>query len=93
MRGAARRFAAFYGSRPGHLMTMLTGFALLGYLLVTFRPAALWNPGAWWQSIAVWLAAVGIWRWGKVEARWETAAAQHRLQRGQLPDRAAAGLD
>ncbi|MDT5146822.1 MAG: hypothetical protein QOC58_1467 [Mycobacterium sp.] len=60
MRGATTRFTAFYGSRPGHLLTMLTGFALLGYLLVTFRPAALWNPGSWWQSIAVWLAAAVI---------------------------------
>lgn len=54
------RFAALYGSRPLHLLTMLSGFALLGYLLVTFTPATLWNPGTWWQSIAVWLAAAVI---------------------------------
>lgn len=54
------RFAAIYGSRPLHLLTMLSGFALLGYLLATFKPATLWNPGTWWQSIAVWLAAAVI---------------------------------
>lgn len=56
----ARRFAAIYGSRPLHLLTMLSGFALLGYVLATFKPATLWNPGTWWQSIAVWLAAAVI---------------------------------
>ncbi len=54
------RFAAFYGSRPLHLLTMLSGFALLGYVLATFKPATLWNSGVWWQSIAVWLAAAVI---------------------------------
>jgi hypothetical protein len=47
----------FYGSHPLHLLTMTAGFALAGYVLLTFRPATLWNPQAWWQSIAVWLAA------------------------------------
>ncbi len=60
MRAAARRFAALYGSHPLHLLTMLAGFALLGYLVATFRPAALWNPDTWWQSVAVWLAAAVI---------------------------------
>jgi len=56
----ARRFTAHYGSHPLHLLTMLSGFALLGYALATFKPATLWNPGAWWQSIAVWLGAAVI---------------------------------
>jgi hypothetical protein len=56
----ARRFGAIYGSGPLHLLTMLSGFALLGYVLATFKPATLWNSGAWWQSIAVWLAAAVI---------------------------------
>lgn len=60
MRAVSGRFSAVYGSRPLHLLTMVSGFALLGYLLVTFTPAALWNPGTWWQSIAVWLAAAVI---------------------------------
>jgi hypothetical protein len=54
------RFRKFYGSHPLHLLTMAAGFALTGYVLVTFNPATLWNPNAWWQSIAVWLAAAII---------------------------------
>ncbi len=54
------RFSASYGSHPLHLLTMVSGFALLGYILATFKPATLWNPGTWWQSIAVWLAAAVI---------------------------------
>jgi hypothetical protein len=60
MAGGLRRFTAFYGAHPAHLLTMLAGFALLGYLLVTFTPAVLWNPDTWWQSIAVWLAAAVV---------------------------------
>ena len=55
-----RRFTAIYGSNPLHLLTMVSGFALLGYVLVTFTPAILWNPDSWWQSIAVWFAAAVI---------------------------------
>ncbi|MEZ0351499.1 hypothetical protein [Mycobacterium sp. pR1184] len=54
------RFATIYGSRPLHLLTMLSGFALLGYILVVFKPATLWNSGSWWQSIAVWFAAAVV---------------------------------
>ncbi|HET7072783.1 MAG TPA: hypothetical protein VFI55_01705 [Mycobacterium sp.] len=57
MPGLVTRFRACYGSHPLHLLTMLSGFALLGAVLTIFKPATLWNPGAWWQSIAVWLAA------------------------------------
>ncbi len=39
---------------------MVSGFALLGYILATFKPATLWNPGSWWQSIAVWFAAAVV---------------------------------
>ncbi len=60
MSGISTRFSAIYGSRPLHLLTMLSGFALLGYILATFNPATLWNSGTWWQSIAVWLAAAVI---------------------------------
>ena len=56
----AARFRAIYGSHPLHLLTMLSGFALMGYVLATFKPATLWNPGTWWQSIVVWLAAAVI---------------------------------
>ncbi len=51
------RFAKHYGTHPLHLLTMVSGFAVLGYILATFKPATLWNPHTWWQSIAVWFAA------------------------------------
>jgi len=54
------RIRKLYGSHPLHLLTMAAGFALVGYILVTFKLAMLWNPQAWWQSIAVWLAAAVI---------------------------------
>jgi hypothetical protein len=54
------RFRRFYGSHPLHLLTMVAGFSLAGYILFTFNPKALWNPHAWWQSIAVWLVAAVI---------------------------------
>ena len=54
------RFSAIYGSHPLHLLTMVSGFGLLGYILATFKPATLWNPGTWWQSIAVWFAAAVV---------------------------------
>src|SRR3979409_2475798 len=47
------RFTAVYGSHPLHLLTMVSGFALLGYILATFKPATLWNPGSWRQALAV----------------------------------------
>jgi hypothetical protein len=54
------RFSVVYGSHPLHLLTMVSGFALLGYIVATFTPATLWNPGSWWQSIAVWFAAAVV---------------------------------
>ncbi|MGE2816854.1 hypothetical protein ACQI5H_17180 [Mycobacterium heidelbergense] len=54
------RFSAIYGSHPLHLLTMVSGFALLGYIVITFKPATLWNAGTWWQSIAVWFAAAVV---------------------------------
>ncbi|MDT5137430.1 MAG: hypothetical protein QOD58_1692 [Mycobacterium sp.] len=53
-------FTRYYGAHPLHLLTMVAGFALLGYVLVALTPAALWNPGNWWQSIAVWFAVAVI---------------------------------
>ena len=60
MTSRPRIFVRYYGAHPLHLLTMMAGFALLGYLLFTFTPATLWNPGSWWQSIAVWFAAAVI---------------------------------
>ena len=54
------RYRGFYGAHPLHLLTMLTGFALLGYVVATVTPKALWNPHIWWQSIAVWFAVAII---------------------------------
>jgi hypothetical protein len=60
MRGLLTRYRDFYGSHPLHLLTMLAGFALLGYIIATVKPVTLWNPQVWWQSIAVWFAAAII---------------------------------
>lgn len=57
---ALARFRAAYGSHPLHLLTLVAGFALFGYVLVTITPAALWNPRTWWQSILVWFAVAII---------------------------------
>jgi hypothetical protein len=54
------RYRAFYGARPLHLLAMLAGFAVLGYVVTTITPKALWNPHVWWQSIAVWFAVAII---------------------------------
>ena len=60
MRPALDRFRTVYGSNPLHLLTLIVGFALLGYVLATVRPMTLWNPSTWWQSILVWFAAAII---------------------------------
>jgi hypothetical protein len=57
MRTALDRFRAVYGSNPLHLLTLIAGFALFGYILATIKPSTLWNPNTWWQSILVWFAA------------------------------------
>lgn len=57
MRSARARFVRLYGSHPLHLLTLIAGFALFGYVVATMGPAALWNPHVWWQSIIVWFAA------------------------------------
>ncbi|MEO3758605.1 hypothetical protein ABGB19_10030 [Mycobacterium sp. B14F4] len=60
MRSAVARFRAAYGSHPLHLLTLVAGFALFGYVLATATPAALWNQRTWWQSILVWFAVAII---------------------------------
>ncbi len=57
MRTALDRFRTVYGSNPLHLLTLIAGFALFGYVLATVKPVTLWNPDTWWQSILVWFAA------------------------------------
>ena len=60
MRALLSKYRDFYGTHPLHLLTMLAGFALLGYVIATIKPQTLWNPQVWWQSIAVWFAAAII---------------------------------
>ncbi len=60
MRAAGARFHTVYGSHPLHLLTLIAGFALFGYVLATIKPPTLWNPNTWWQSIIVWFAAAII---------------------------------
>lgn len=60
MRDALAGFARLYGSRPLHLLTLIAGFALFGYVLATVNPVTLWNPQVWWQSIVVWFAVAII---------------------------------
>lgn len=43
-----------------HLVLMLGGFALLGYVLATVGVQTLWNPRVWWQSILVWFLVAVI---------------------------------
>ena len=54
------RFRRIYGSHPLHLLTLIAGFALFGYVVAIIKPTALWNPTVWWQSIVVWFAAAII---------------------------------
>lgn len=53
-------FRRVYGSSPLHLLTLVAGFALFGYTVVTIGLPALWNPRTWWQSILVWFAAAVV---------------------------------
>jgi hypothetical protein len=53
-------FGRYYGSGARHLLTMVSGLALAGYVVAVFTPATLWNPHTWWQSIAVWFAAAVV---------------------------------
>ncbi len=53
-------FIRCYGSHPIHLLTMICGFALLGYVVAVMKPDALYNPRSWWQSIIVWFAAAVV---------------------------------
>ncbi|HSN03010.1 MAG TPA: HoxN/HupN/NixA family nickel/cobalt transporter [Acidimicrobiales bacterium] len=41
--------------------------------------------------VVVWVAALALWRFGRVESRWEAAALRAQRSRGEAPDRHAAG--
>lgn len=60
MRSARTHFRHAYGSHPLHLLTLVAGFALFGYVITTLSVAALWNERTWWQSILVWFAVAII---------------------------------
>jgi hypothetical protein len=61
MRRLSTRIRETYGSSSLHLLTMVSGFALLGYLIFTAKPSTLWTPeGSWWKSMALWFAAAII---------------------------------
>jgi nickel/cobalt transporter (NiCoT) family protein len=51
--------------------------------------AGFWIVGTF---VVVWAGAILVWRYGRVEDRWEAAAARHRRLRGECPDPSAAGL-
>ncbi|WP_197373360.1 hypothetical protein [Mycolicibacterium baixiangningiae] len=53
-------FRRVYGAHPLHLLTLIAGFALVGYVIVTLGLPALWNPRTWWQSIVVWFVAAVV---------------------------------
>ncbi len=53
-------FRRLYGSHPLHLLALIAGFALFGYVILTIKPVTLWNGRVWWQSIVVWFAAAII---------------------------------
>lgn len=60
MGSGVETFRRIYGSHPLHLLALIACFALFGYIIVTIKPATLWNTSVWWQSIAVWFAAAII---------------------------------
>ena len=43
--------------------------------------------------IVIWVASLGIWRFGKVESRWEKAAVAAQTARGETPDLHSAGTE
>lgn len=42
--------------------------------------------------VVVWLGALGYWRYGRVEQRWENAALKAQRERGENPDLHSAGI-
>lgn len=57
MRSGVDAFRRIYGSHPLHLLALIACFTLFAYVIITIKPATLWNTRVWWQSIAVWFAA------------------------------------
>lgn len=49
-----------YGENVLHLIVLLAALALAGYAVSVLGVKNLFNPTAWWQSIAVWFAVAVI---------------------------------
>jgi hypothetical protein len=53
-----RRFTTslkrLYGANPLHLLSLLGGFALVGYVISVLGLNQLWDSRVWWHSIVVW---------------------------------------
>lgn len=43
-----------YGANPLHLLSLLGGFALMGYVISVLGLNQLWDTRVWWHSIVVW---------------------------------------
>jgi hypothetical protein len=43
-----------YGANPLHLLSLLGGFALVGYVISILGLNQLWDSRVWWHSIVVW---------------------------------------
>jgi hypothetical protein len=54
------RLRRMYGAHPLQLVLLLASFVLAGYVVHLLGVAALWNPDAWWQSIAVWFVGAAL---------------------------------
>ena len=42
--------------------------------------------------VVVWVGALSIWRYGKIESRWHDHAHKAQQERGEIQDHAAAGI-
>ena len=49
-----------YGAGPLHLGLMLFALALAAYAVLELGLGNLFDPGSWWQSIAVWFVAAAV---------------------------------
>jgi hypothetical protein len=53
-------FKRLYGDRLLHLIVLVGALALAAYTVSVLGLDQLFNPGVWWQSIAVWFAVAVI---------------------------------
>lgn len=49
-----RSLRSWYGAGPLHLLVMTASLSTAAYVVVELGVGELWNPGVWWQSIAIW---------------------------------------